>query len=326
MLGATLFSHDREDPLTAGMGGADRPMREAAQQIQKAGEVLNKLVAAGLAPQVAGAVLRYMAAGMPQHLLRMKLWSSEALEAYDAAVYGAWEGLLGLKLGAEPKALAALPLRLGGCACGTVRERADAAFIAGWRRDVWMRAETVGISMPDAVLESMPSTKQLVSRALGNLGQLAPKLVSTPALSFNARPPAGLQKLIVGEVMDNKRQVVYESLSIEQRSEHRKCGGVGSGGFLLVPETGQSPMAAGAWRMALRRRLLYDAAALFIHRSLRRNVSTVGDTVCAGRLWTHRGRCSTLASARSEGMWLKHTMPSETYFGTLQRNVLILAP
>ena len=85
VLEATLFSHDREDPLTAGMGGADRPMREAAQQIQKAGEVLDKLVAAGPAPQVAGAVLRYMAAGMPQHLLRMKLFSSEALEAYDAA-------------------------------------------------------------------------------------------------------------------------------------------------------------------------------------------------------------------------------------------------
>ena len=147
--------------------------------------------------------------------------------------------------------------------------------------------------MPDAVLESMPSTKQLVSRALGNLGMLAPKLVNTPALSFNARPPAGLQKMIVGEVMDNKRQVVYESLSIEQRSEHRKCGGVGSGGFLLVPETGQSPMAAGAWRMALRRRLLYDAAAL-VHPSK-------PETQCQ-----HRGRHGVCGEALDTQRALQH--------------------
>ena len=292
-LGATLFAHDRQDPLAAVVGGGDRAMQEAAGRMKRTGVTLKKLVADGLPPQVAGAVLWYMAAGMPQHLLRMKTWSSEALQSFDAAVFAAWEGLLGMNLGSNQREIGSLPLRLGGGAFGTVQERADAAYVTGWRRDAWKRASGIGVSLPDEPLQALPHTRQQVNEAILRLHVLAPKLVGSKSVDFNAKPPADLQKVIVKEVMDHRRELLYTRLSRNQRAEHRKCGGVGSGGFMLAPAAGEEAMAAGAWRLSMRRRLLATPAAL-VHPSRL-------ETQCQ-----HHGRHGVCGEALSEDKALQH--------------------
>ena len=170
--------------------------------------------------------------------------------------------MLGLKLGAEQRDIGSLPLRLGGCAFGTVSERAGAAYVTGWRRDIWKRADRSGISMPDADLEVLPATKRMLNEAVGKIIAQAPQMSGSELLNFNSKPPSDLQRLLAKEVMDEKNRNVCERLSTGQRAGHRKCGGVGSGGFMLAPEQGVEAMAAGAWRIAVRRRLLCAKDAL----------------------------------------------------------------
>ena len=87
----------------------------------------------GLCCQVAGAILRYVTVGAPQHLLRSRLWSEQA---YDEAVCEAWAELIGTTMTPEQREMGNLPLQDGGVAFGMAAPRAAAAFLSGWRHQL----------------------------------------------------------------------------------------------------------------------------------------------------------------------------------------------
>eukprot|EP00973_Karenia_brevis_P050661 7035931-Karenia_brevis.AAC.1 len=156
VLGSTLYHHDREDPLAVGLGSPEAKMSAAAHAVRQTSHALKVARGKGLSIQVAGAILRYVTVGAPQHMLRSRLWARESLEMYDAEVQRAWEELLDVKLTPEQARVGNLPLQAGGCAFGFASGRALPAFLAGWRIELSARADMAGAHSAQTLLGAVP--------------------------------------------------------------------------------------------------------------------------------------------------------------------------
>ena len=290
VLGCTLYHHDRNDPLAAGFGTDSDAMAAVAEEVRRSAASLRQACAMGLNCQVAGGILRYITVGAPQHLLRTRRWSSDALAVYDAAVKEAWEGLLELPLSEQQVALGNLPLREGGAAFGLAAPRASAAFLVGWRQELWGRCSGAPVYTDDGIRRSFPKLAGPILDAKADLVSQAPKLQGSALLDFTKPPPRQLQRCLMQEVTAERKSVLLGGMTIEQRAFIRRGGGPGAGGFLLVPCAGVSPMANGPWRMAFRRRLLCNAAQIVAPQVAETHCSHSGrQGVCGARLEGHAG-------------------------------------
>ena len=80
-------------------GGAPRDeLARAAVKITAYARRLRELEDSGLSIQLAQSLLRYATVGGPQHILMCKLVTPGQAAAYDAAVRGAWQLVLGLEM------------------------------------------------------------------------------------------------------------------------------------------------------------------------------------------------------------------------------------
>ena len=84
--------------------------------------------------QLAQSLLRFATVGGPQHVLMCKLVTPGQAAAYDAAVRGAWQLVLGLEMTDDSWERATYPLKRGGLATGTVETRASAAYMSALSR------------------------------------------------------------------------------------------------------------------------------------------------------------------------------------------------
>ena len=259
VLGCTLYHHDPDDSLSVGFGCGAADMQKAADHIRSTAEKLGAAVAQGLCCQVAGGILRYVTVGAPQHLLRVRHWTSEALEVYDRAVKEAWESMLEAALSADQVTLGSLPLRDGGAAFGLASHRAAAAYLSGWRRELWSRSKGAPYYTDAALRRDLPALAGDLEAARADILSRAPSLDGDSSLDFTKQPAKQLQKYLTQHVTDQVRAQLFTRLPVEQRAFVRQGGGPGAGGFLLVPLHGVCAMANGPWRMAFRRRLWLSA-------------------------------------------------------------------
>ena len=95
-------------------------LARAAIKITTYAHRLRELEDSGLSIQLAQSLLRYATVGGPQHILMCKLLTPEQAAAYDAAVCGAWQLVLGLDMTDDNWERATYPLKRGGLATGTV--------------------------------------------------------------------------------------------------------------------------------------------------------------------------------------------------------------
>jgi len=263
VLGCTLYHRDLGNGLAAGLGTDDGRLDAVAGHVQRLADSLAGHVSHGLPLQAAGAILRHVATGAPQHLLRARRWPADALARFDDVVVNAWGRLLGTQLSAEQRRLGALPVRMGGLALGLAAPRAEAAFLAGWRREATRRSDNGAYLSPADVLAAggEPLLRQLVAAGAA-LATTAPKLAGAPELDLTARAPADLQKNLMAAVWDAEAQAVLGQGSFEERARLRSQGGPGAGAFLQAPLPEVPVIPNGAWRVAALRRVSATAAQL----------------------------------------------------------------
>ena len=260
VLGSTLYHHDRDDDLAAGFGPSEQGLLRAADLVRDTAATLKQAQEKGLCCQVAGAILRYVTVGAPQHLLRSRLWSPQALARYDQAVGEAWESLVGVDLSPQQRQLGNLPLREGGAAFGQAAPRAAAAFLAGWRHQLWRQCGGAPVYTEAGLEAAVPALAADLRRARADLVALSPLLQNSEKLDFTKEPSKHLQRELTDAVTFVARARLLDQLTDEvHRARLRQGGGPGAGSFLCVPQKGVRAMADGAWRMALRRRLLCTA-------------------------------------------------------------------
>ena len=130
--GLTHRQDDDWEELAAGSGGGARAMGKVTEALRAFGQTLQDAVAAGLGLQEAGAMLRWTAQGLPNHLLRAQLVDLQAVQNFDHALRGLWDWLLDEPLTDREWAQARLPLRDGGLAAGAAEPRREAAHVAAW--------------------------------------------------------------------------------------------------------------------------------------------------------------------------------------------------
>ncbi|CAK0900349.1 unnamed protein product, partial [Prorocentrum cordatum] len=256
VLGCTLYHHDREGDLAAGFGNSEQGMQKAAALVRATAATLKDARKRGLCCQVAGAILRYVTVGAPQHLLRSRLWSEPALAAYGTAVADAWAELIGVHLTPEQTAIGNLPLRDGGVAFGLAAPRASAAFHTGWRRHLWRQCAGAPLYTEQGLRAAFPGLAAELAKANADLTTRAPALVGDVKLDFIAEPHKRMQRMITDAVNLRARENILASVQEPWRARLRQAGGAGARGFLCVPLPGNEAIADGAWRAALRRRLL----------------------------------------------------------------------
>ena len=259
VLGCTLYHHDREDELTVGPGLGEEAMHKVVEHVRKTAQVLKDAMGKGLPCQVGGAVLRYVTVGAPQHLMRARRWSPEQLARHDSAVKIAWEDVLEIRLNDTQAELGDLPLKEGGVAFGMASSRAAAAFLTGWRRELWAIGRGTPIHTEDGLRRLLPQIAEEIQAAKADVIAKAPKLNGDPMLDFTKQPPKRLQQMMVQEVMAESKDRLFQSMPTEQRAQVRRSGGTGAGAFTLVPVQGVKTMANWPWRMSVRKRLLCSA-------------------------------------------------------------------
>ncbi|CAK0899125.1 unnamed protein product [Prorocentrum cordatum] len=230
-LGCTLYHHDRADDLAAGFGTSEQGMQK-----------------------VAGAILRYVTVGAPQHLLRSRLLSEQALAAYDGAVADAWAELIDVDLAPEQIAIGSLPLRYGGGAFGLATPRASAAFHAGWRQHLWRQCAGAPLYTEQGLRSACPGLAAELQKARVHLAACAPALVGDAKLDFTAEPHKHMQKMIMDALAPHARETILNGVQVPFRARLRQAGGARAGSFTCVPQPGNQVISDEAWRMALRRR------------------------------------------------------------------------
>ena len=260
VLGCHLFHHDRGDALAAGLGTGEQAMTKMAELAHSSANALKQAMDKGLPCQVAAAILRYVAVGAPQHLLRARRWSLQSLALYDTRVKEAWESILEMTLAEDQVLLGNLPMKEGGAAFGLSAPRAAVAFLTGWRREFWAVSGGTPIHSVGVLQEQYPGLVGDIQAATADIHTIAPNLRGDARLDFTVQPAKRLQHELVNEVMDAIKGGLLPKMSEPQRAQVRRGGGPGAGGFLLVPLPGIKVMANGPWRMALRRWLLCSAA------------------------------------------------------------------
>ena len=139
---------------------------------------------------------------------------------------------------------------------GLADRRAAAAFLSGWRQDLWSRCQGTPYFTDDNICRDLPGLAADLMEARADLLARAPGLDGDPSIDFTKTLGKQLQKTLTAKVTEAARTHLFQRLSLEQRAFVRQAGGPGAGGFLLAPLNGVKQMANGPWRMAFRRRLL----------------------------------------------------------------------
>ena len=181
-------------------------VRSNAQALKTAREL-------GLPCQIAGAILRYVTVGAPQHLLRARMWSPEALATYDAAVKEAWEDVIQTKLNDDQLMLGDLPLREGGASFGLAAPRAAAAFLTGWRRELWASSGGSPIHTDGGLRRLLPRLAEDVEAAVTDIHIRAPNLNCDRRLDFTKQPAKRLQQELEGNYGRHKGQLASQDVS-----------------------------------------------------------------------------------------------------------------
>ena len=242
---------------------------------------------------MAGGILRYITFGAPQHLLCARRWSLDTLAMYDAAVKEAWESLLGLPLSPEQVMIGDLPLREGGAAFGLAAPRASAAFLAGWRQELWGKCNGAPVYTDEGIQRCLPKLAGQILEAKADVLSRVPKLAGEALLDFTKAPPRQFQRTLMQWVVEASKAKLFADMSVPRRAHARRGGGPGWGAFLLVPAPGVRAMADGPWRMAFRRRLLSTAAQIVTPQ--------VAGTHCL-----HSGRQGVCGARLEEDSGLEH--------------------
>ncbi|CAK0885523.1 unnamed protein product, partial [Prorocentrum cordatum] len=286
VLGCGLTRRQDDDwaELAAGSGGGARAMGKVTEALGVFGQTLDEAVAAGLGVQEAGAMLRWTAQGLPNHLLRAQLVDQRAVQAFDCVLRRLWDRLLNETQTDREWAQACLPLRDGGLAAGAAEPRREAAHVAAWCAAAPAVARALGMGSAEELLARQATGTQGFADAVAayntRVGNAAYYLQVSLAQGERSR-----QKDLMLPVMEVLGARARAGLDDRALGRLLSCGGPGAGAFTLLPTAPEHRMATDLYRLALRRRLQMEGPRLLKGHALQTHCQhTSRDGVVCGAL------------------------------------------
>ena len=235
-------------------GGAPKDeLARAAIRITTYAHRFRELEDSGLSIQLAQSLLRFATVGGPQHILMCKLVTPEQAAAFDAAVRGAWQLVLGLEMTDDNWERATYPLKRGGLAMGTVETRASAAYMSALSRTMPEVLRRTGCDGVEALRRGAPALDRSVTDAAADLQARGVPTEKIFADGNGTAPPT--QKDIVAAVNDKRYEDRLASLDDDGRGQLRSASGSGSAAFLLMPTQQDHRIEDPLFRVAVVRRL-----------------------------------------------------------------------
>ena len=178
----------------------------------------------------------------------------EQAAAYDAAVRGAWQLVLGFDMTDDNWERATYPLKRGGLATGTVETRASAAYLAALSRTMPEVLRPTGCDGIEALRRGAPALDRSIVAAATDLRNRGVPTERVPFANGN-RTVEPKQKDIVSSINDRRYEDRLALLDEDGRGQLRSASGSGSAAFLLMPTQQDHRIEDPLFRVAVVRRL-----------------------------------------------------------------------
>ena len=232
-----------------------------------------------------------------------KLVTPGQAAAYDAAVRGAWQLVLGLEMTDDSWERATYPLKRGGLATGTVETRASAAYMSALSRTMPEVLRRTGFDGVEALRRDAPALDRSIVDAAADLQARGVPAAKVPFAGGNGTAPP-TQKDIVAAVNDKRYEDRLASLDDDGRGQLRSASGSGSAAFLLMPTQQDHRIEDPLFRVAVVRRLGGRVAPKADHDAQPHCALVAADGTVCGHPSVKRGGTSSAAMTASYDGWL----------------------